>query len=65
MQCGECGKWMRLLGRDADGNAVQRFAGSCSVTKGRSPLRPGSLLALLPVEVLCAASLLLTPLEAR
>lgn len=44
IQCGECGRWMRLHGRHlkaVDGKiqevAAQRFYGSCEVTSGDHP----------------------------
>lgn len=38
LQCGECGRWMRLHGiKDADGKAIQRFYGSCNATLGDHP----------------------------
>lgn len=44
MQCGECGRWMRLHGKRleaVDGVvkevAVQRFYGGCSATNGDHP----------------------------
>lgn len=37
LQCAGCGKWMRLHGIK-DGQAIQRFNGSCDVTLGDHPL---------------------------
>lgn len=36
IQCGECGRWMRLHGIK-NGIAVQRFYGGCDVTEGDHP----------------------------
>lgn len=36
MQCGECGQWKRLHGKDDNGKNVQRFF-SCDVTGGDHP----------------------------
>lgn len=34
LQCGCCGKWKRLYGRDEAGNRHYRFYGSCDHTGG-------------------------------
>lgn len=33
IQCVVCAKWMRLNGRDEQGNFIQRFFGGCSFAK--------------------------------
>lgn len=37
LQCGECGRWMRLHGKDKEGLAIQRFYGGCEATQGDHP----------------------------
>jgi hypothetical protein len=37
IQCGECGQWKRLHGRDTEGCETTRFYGSCEVTMGDHP----------------------------
>jgi hypothetical protein len=37
LQCGECGRWMRLHGKDKAGKAFQRFYGGCGATDGDHP----------------------------
>lgn len=34
MQCTECGRWMRLHGRDANGAQTTRFFGGCDHNNG-------------------------------
>jgi hypothetical protein len=34
LQCSVCAKWMRLHGRDENGQAFQRFYGGCGFTMG-------------------------------
>ncbi len=36
IQCGECGQWKRLHGRE-NGAEISRFHGSCDVTGGDHP----------------------------
>lgn len=34
IQCVVCAKWMRMTGKDEDGNRVQRFYGGCAWCNG-------------------------------
>lgn len=36
LQCSVCGQWMRLHGKDDNGNAIQRFHGSCEDKEGNN-----------------------------